>query len=154
MNKTNKGKHKCIKTGLMYINKGFEIDKQAGIVKCNLYFSLLGRKNNPIFKINNKETLLNICPEFRRTTFPYFESTGVARCSNGDVFDEEFGKRLALTRAQDKAFRIASNIYAKLYHHIGYLSNELYWYANNSLICASESQEHARELINENDNKK
>lgn len=140
-------KRKTTKTGLMYINKKFDIDKEKGIVKCTLYFSLLGRKDNPIFKIGDNTIMKRICKSIKNTNFPYFVSTGQARCSKDDVFDEEFGKKLSLTRAQEHAFIMASRAYGKIYDDLSNLSDMFYKYAYNCTFCVHDTKKHANELI-------
>ena len=43
-----------------------------------------------------------------------FKVSGKAKAADEDNFDEEFGKRLAKTRAQEKAFSIANKVYNEI----------------------------------------
>ena len=43
-----------------------------------------------------------------------FKVSGKAKAADEDKFDETFGKRLAKTRAQEKAFIVANNLYCDI----------------------------------------
>ena len=87
-------------------NVVFHIDKENGVVvavlKCDPY-ELLSITNNTIYKFRNdhREGSITCTPDWG---FPDLnrEYVGIARCSENDEFDEEFGKRLALARAKAK----------------------------------------------------
>lgn len=143
-------RRKSTKTGLMYVNKSFDINKETGTVKCTLYFSLLGRKDNPIFKIGDNKTMNRICKSTNNTNFPYFTAVGTARCNKDDEFNEDFGKKLALTRAQEHAFIIASRAYGKIYNDLSNLSDMFYKYAYNCSFCVHDAKKHANELLYKN----
>ena len=50
-------------------------------------------------------------------------TTGIAKCSNGDVFDIERGKRIALAKAENKAYRKASRHLFELQKHLSFLNS-------------------------------
>ena len=43
-----------------------------------------------------------------------FKVSGKAKATNEDEFDEEFGRRLAKTRAQENAFKVANEVYCNI----------------------------------------
>lgn len=44
----------------------------------------------------------------------FFKASGVAKCSDSDVFDDKTGFRIAETRAQQKIFNLASGVYTDI----------------------------------------
>lgn len=53
----------------------------------------------------DKENVLGVCK---------FKVSGKAKAADKDKFDEEFGKRLAKTRAQENAFKRANKVYCDI----------------------------------------
>ena len=43
-----------------------------------------------------------------------FKVSGKAKATDKDEFDEEFGKRLAKTRAQENAFKVVNGVYNEI----------------------------------------
>ena len=43
-----------------------------------------------------------------------FKVSGKAKATDEDEFDEEFGRRLAKTRAQENAFKVANGVYNEI----------------------------------------
>ena len=68
--------------------------------------------------------------------FYKFKVSGKAKTSDEDVFDENFGKRLAKTRAQENAFRVANALYCE----IGNVLNSLVF---NDFCTLTEGTEQA-----------
>ena len=48
--------------------------------------------------------------------YVYYTVRGKSICSRNDTFDEELGKHIALTRAQEKAFKTAANFYLNIFN--------------------------------------
>lgn len=77
----------------------YEVNKEKGIVECFLRYEVL-------------------YPELLQGMFflgerVYFYANGVAKANNGDVFDENIGKKISLAKAEKKAYKKISNIIYK-----------------------------------------
>lgn len=51
--------------------------------------------------------------------------SSVASCHNGDIFDVEKGKRIALAKAENKAYRKASSYLFESQKHLNFLSSSI-----------------------------
>lgn len=65
--------------------------------------------------------------------YVYWTVRGKSICSENDTFDEELGKHIALTRAQEKAFKTAGNFFVNIYNIIN--RNLMYKYETLGLNC-------------------
>lgn len=75
-----------------------------------------------------------------------FEVTGTAKCSPEDEFDFNRGRFIAETRAQTKAYRIATRVFD---HIVDVVSDDLQYIASISLNCedcANEAEKHIEKL--------
>ena len=106
------------KTKVVYRSEKFFVNEEKKTVVCviNFEINLLEIKavqrmfDDPEFRdfINSNydiEKNLGVCK---------FKVSGKAKAANEDKFDETFGKRLAKTRAQEKAFIVANNLYCDI----------------------------------------
>ena len=106
------------KTKVVYTKENFFVNKEKKTIVCviNFEINLLEIKavqrmfDDPEFRdfINSNydiEKNLGVCK---------FKVSGKAKASDEDEFDETFGKRLAKTRAQEKAFIVANNLYCDI----------------------------------------
>ena len=146
------------KTKVIYTSEKFFVNKEKRTVACAIEFEI---------------NLLEIEAVQRMLTFPQFadflnkininwdydeESFGVckfkvsgkAKAADVDEFDENFGKRLAKTRAQEKAF-IAAN---EFYCNVGDFIHKLVLKDFENLINGTENAfwkcaDHKNKLINE-----
>ena len=90
----------------------FYVNEKKKTVAC----TIVGRLNTPCeFSFHNKVPF--VVPS------EMFATTGIAKCSNGDVFDIERGKRIALAKAENKAYRKASRHLFELQKHLSFLSS-------------------------------
>lgn len=120
-----------MKTNVTYLNKAYNINPDKGVVFCMLDFMIDLNKipgiemlvhNDDFVQYMNKITdeykgfatfeYLNCLDDFGRI---YIRTTGIAKCSPNDNFDEELGKKIALTRTQKKAFQIAKDFYWNIF---------------------------------------
>lgn len=142
------------KTKVVYTGEKFFVNKEKKTVACAINFeiNLLEIKavqimfDDPQFHdfINSRydiEKNLGVCK---------FKVSGKAKASDEDEFDETFGKRLAKTRAQEKAF-IAAN---ELYCDIGEFVDKLVLRDFENLIDGTEQAyfkciDHEVDLTNE-----
>lgn len=72
---------------LQFIDKRFMVNKEKGIVTC--FLPTILHSVDGVFPIP-------------------VTGVGIARLKDGDVFDEEIGKKIALTKAENNAYRKAS----------------------------------------------
>ena len=106
------------KTKVVYTKEKFFVNKEKKTVACviNFEINLLEIKavqrmfDDPEFRdfINSNydiEQNFGVCK---------FKVSGKSKASDEDEFDETFGKRLAKTRAQEKAFIVANNLYCDI----------------------------------------
>ena len=106
------------KTKVVYRSEKFFVNEEKKTVVCviNFEINLLEIKavqrmfDDPEFRdfINSNydiEKNLGVCK---------FKVSGKAKVADEDEFDETFGKRLAKTRAQEKAFIVANNLYCDI----------------------------------------
>ena len=107
------------KTKVVYKSEKFFVNKEKKHVACTIDFeiNLLEIKalksmlyhtqfRDLISRISyDKENALGICK---------FKVSGKAKATDEDEFDEEFGRRLAKTRAQENAFKVANEVYCNI----------------------------------------
>lgn len=143
------------KTKVVYKGEKFFVNKKKKTVVCAIDFEInlleidavqrmLGDKqfSNFIASISyDSEFNFGICK---------FKVSGKAKATDEDEFDEEFGRRLAQTRAQEKAFMVASD----LYNEIADVLHKLVFRDVCMLVDGSEQSfwkciNHENDLINE-----
>ena len=107
------------KTKVVYKGEKFFVNKEKKTVVCTIDFeiNLLEIKalksmlyhtqfRDLISSLSyDKENALGICK---------FKVSGKAKATDEDEFDEEFGRRLAKTRAQENAFKVANGVYNEI----------------------------------------
>lgn len=81
---------------------------------------------------------------------PEFVSVGVAKLDNRDSYDETTGKRIALTKAQAKAFQTAKALYDKISLELVSVAGEFHKYSVNCDSAKSDCLEHVQFLDKEN----
>ena len=119
----------------------------------------LGKKDGEIVvksvaKINFSKLGIDGWWDIYQKRFPWisksgkFEVTGRAVCGN-ETFDFEKGKRIAETRAQAKAYRVAGKVYEMIYTKLELMSKYAKFYAINCASCMESAKTHVKELDNE-----
>lgn len=119
-------------------------------------FKLSFFKEDTEFYVNEKKKtvactivgLLNTPCEFHfRDDVPFvieserFTATGVAKCSDDDVFDVERGKRIALAKAENKVYRKASCYLFRLQKHLCFLGSGIDKFLSKSFNQCSHNDE-------------
>jgi hypothetical protein len=75
---------------------------------------------------------------------------GRSTASGGDVFDEEFAKKLSLTRAQEKAFEITSAFYEDLEQAVIFsLLEQVKTYKLATYESIIKCEQHAFDLVDD-----
>lgn len=107
------------KTKVVYKDEKFFVNKEKKTVVCTIDFeiNLLEIKalksmlyhtqfRDLISSLSyDKENAIGVC---------MFKVSGKAKATDEDEFDEEFGRRLAKTRAQENAFKVANKVYCNI----------------------------------------
>jgi hypothetical protein len=96
----------------------------VAVVRCDVLTPLciLDRVLDKFENVNGNHNLLEMCFDdcHVRNALINDHYVGIAKCHEGDTFDEEFGKKLALARAKAKK---ADAIHAKFFKFIEQLDN-------------------------------
>lgn len=108
-----------MKTSVKYVKKTFYVNAEKKTVTCKLDFTI-DIPDGPLKFINDSDKAKNVL--FKNGECYYddndvlhkkFSVVGVTKCTDNDTFDEELGKKLALTKAQAKAFVKSSEFYER-----------------------------------------
>lgn len=116
-----------MRTNVTYLEQTYNINPDKGKVYCKLKFGINLNKIEAIKAVCNLDEYNNFINDLTNNytgiasiEFKYdknydemlvFETGGLAKCSDNDNFDAELGKKLASTKAQRSAFRIAKDFY-------------------------------------------
>lgn len=139
-----------MKTNVKYTNVRYVVNEEKRTVVCILNwdvpFNCLLSEDFVICNNNIHRFLSENDGEIGENSFE-FESIGIAKLNDNDNFDVEFGKHLALTRAQRHAFKIAKNLYNVIYknilHYAKIMKNKMY----NCYASSETCNNHINELI-------
>ena len=77
----------------------------------------------------------------------YVTCTGIAKCSDEDEYSPEYGKNLALSKAQHKIFKIATSIYHEFITIVYNYTEHLYGCFDKVIIANSHSNIHICNLL-------
>lgn len=141
-------------TGVFCIDTHFDVNESEKKVTCTFNYSIIGNKNNPLLRLD-KSILSTLCKDTlkRYPTFPYFTATATAKMSNEDKnnyeFDIDFGKKLALTKAQMKAYNTANWIYSLIAGELINFTDKIEDFVEGSANSYSIEDDHANYLIEE-----
>lgn len=146
------------KTNVVYGNTEYVVRSNQNQVICILDFSikftqeLSGLTSNIIFDNKDTRKFLNDNNLTYRwinedELYIYGKTYGYADCLPEDEFDDVFGKKLAQTRAQMKAFDIATKVYNEFYSKYQVIANKFITLANSSDYSADKCSLHANDLI-------
>lgn len=111
-------------------------------------FRLSFNKTHTVFRVNKKKGIIRCTIEgYLKTPYSWntpvtiygedITATGVARCSKDDVFDEERGKRIALAKAENKAYNIAKSYLLEKREHLAFIINAIdnfYIHSHNQCV--------------------
>ena len=107
------------KTKVVYKSEKFFVNKEKKTVACTIDFEInlleIKALKSMLYHTQfrdlisilsyDKENALGVCK---------FKVSGKAKATDKDEFDEEFGKRLAKTRAQENAFKVVNGVYNEI----------------------------------------
>ena len=77
----------------------------------------------------------------------YVTCTGIAKCSDEDEYLPEYGKNLALSKAQHKIFKITTSIYQEFITIVYNYTEHLYGCFDKVIIANSHSNMHICNLL-------
>lgn len=113
----------------------------------------ISKKNEKITVTKCKYRLqLDHFESFTRNDFKDIEVTGIAYCHPDDNFSEEFGKRLADSRAKKLAYRNVINQFEEKKHLLQKQLRELDRGINRHKKLLKAEQEHYSTLLNNSNN--
>jgi hypothetical protein len=112
-------------------------------------FKLSFLKYDTQFHVNEKERIITCIVKCILNTPYCYESptyikqtrlkgVGIAKCSNGDSFDKERGKRIALAKAENRCYKQAVSYLNENKKHIEFILNEI----NNFTKKSNKQCEH------------
>ncbi len=78
------------------------------------------------------------------------KAVGVAKCSKEDKFDVERGKRIALAKAENKAYEEASKFLTKSKEHLEYITNLINLFENHSDLQITHNKEYIESVSDVN----
>ena len=110
------------KTKVIYTSEKFFVNKEKRTVACAIEFEInlleieavQRMLTFPQFADFLNETNINLDYDEKNFGVYKFKVSGKAKAADVDEFDEQLGKRLAKTRAQEKAFIAANEFYCKV----------------------------------------
>lgn len=107
------------KTKVVYKSEKFFVNKEKKTVACTIDFEINLLEIKAVQRMLNYNEFSNFIASISydsESDFGVckFKVSGKAKAANEDNFDEEFGKRLAKTRAQENAFKVANEIYNEI----------------------------------------
>lgn len=147
------------KTGVRYLNVQYNVNPVKRVVACHLIFGLNLYRFPCIEMLDANEDFINLAnKEFRVENWrvnddniyePHIvtEIVAFAYCDPNDEFDENLGKKIALTRAQQGAFDTAAYIYEKAQDCLIKAANDIDIRYENCVESIEKCNNHVDELI-------
>ena len=105
------------KTKVVYKNEKFFVNEKKKTIVCTIDCEINLLEIKAVQRMLNDHNFRNFITAITSECdfgFYKFKVSGKAKTSDEDVFDENFGKRLAKTRAQENAFRVANALYCEI----------------------------------------
>lgn len=107
------------KTKVVYKNEKFFVNANKKTVVCVIDFEINLLEIEAVKRMLSDQCFSSFIARIsydseRNFGICKFKVSGKAKAIDEDDFDEEFGKRLAKTRAQENAFKVANGVYNKI----------------------------------------
>ena len=107
------------KTKVVYKSEKFFVNEKKKTVVCTIDFEINLLEIEAVQRMLNDHQFSNFIANISYDSecdfgICKFKVSGKAKATDEDKFDEEFGRRLAKTRAQEKAFSIANKVYNEI----------------------------------------
>lgn len=122
-------------------------------------FKLTFDKQHTHFFVNeNKGTVSCVITAFLLTPYSWvspvtigskdFKATGVAKCHTDDIFDIERGKRIALTKAENKIYKEAASYLKKEQEHLIFIDNAITEFTQKAEYHCSHNEDYMESVSN------
>lgn len=149
------------KTGIRYLDVCYNVNPSKNVVVCHLTCGInlfrLPNVNviNDLYVFDDINARIETWEDENGNAAPYivFEVNAFAYCSPEDEFNEEIGKKLALTRAQAHAFSIGTDFYEYIFRKIYDLLETYNRLWSNCSLSYVNCLTHSDDIINDIDNK-
>ena len=107
------------KTKVVYKGEKFFVNKEKKTVVCTIDFEINLLEIEAVQRMLNDHQFSNFIANISYDSecdfgICKFKVSGKAKATDEDEFDEEFGRRLAKTRAQENAFKVANEVYCNI----------------------------------------
>jgi len=142
------------KTGVRYLNVQYNVNPVKRVVACHLTFGLsLYRFPHIEMLKDNDEFIKEFKIEHWQINDDIYEPhivteiVAFAYCNPNDKFDENLGKKIALTRAQQAAFGTAAYIYERAQDCLAKAINDICIKYDNCVESFAKCNNHVDELI-------
>lgn len=143
------------RTNVIPVSYKYDVNKDNNSVTCKLKYKISNFNISDNAAINYKFMTFIYSMASTLHMFPsdeVFTVKATAKLSKDDIrqgymFDEEFGKKLAKTKAQIKAYNNASDIYNAVLDEFNVLTDALCNYDSNCLAVVDSDYKHIEELI-------
>jgi hypothetical protein len=127
--------------------------EEGNQMTCALDFSIDMNKIKTFDQIKNLSSVKKVLAKYNysdETKKNTIRVLGRSTASGGDVFDEEFAKKLSLTRAQEKAFEITSAFYEDLEQAVIFsLLEQVKTYKLATYESIIKCEQHAFDLVDD-----
>lgn len=143
-----------MKTNVEYVQKDYFVNESKDTVVCNLLFQIDLDKIRSLVSLVNDQRIKDfinqfdpvVCFKHQNIGSLFFEVTGRADKNPTDNFDEDLGKKIALTRAQSQAFEIANLFYRDLNRKFMEVISDINYLVQGSHTSIVNCNTHVREL--------
>lgn len=107
------------KTKVVYKGEKFFVNEEKKTVVCTIDFEINLLEIKAVQRMLNDRQFSNFIANISYDSecdfgICRFKVSGKAKATDEDEFDEEFGRRLAKTRAQENAFKVANRAYNEI----------------------------------------
>ena len=107
------------KTKVVYKDEKFFVNEKKKTVVCTIDFEINLLEIEAVQRMLNDHQFSNFIANISYDSecdfgICRFKVSGKAKTTDEDEFDEEFGRRLAKTRAQENAFKVANEVYNEI----------------------------------------
>ena len=107
------------KTKVVYNGEKFFVNEKKKTVVCTIDFEINLLEIEAVQRMLNDHQFSNFIANISYDSecdfgICKFKVSGKAKATDEDEFDEEFGRRLAKTRAQENAFKVANEVYNEI----------------------------------------
>lgn len=107
------------KTKVVYKSEKFFVNDEKKTVVCVIDFEINLLEIGAVQRMLNDNQFSNFIASISYDSecdfgVCKFKVSGKAKATDEDEFDEEFGRRLAKTRAQENAFKVANGVYNEI----------------------------------------